>query len=163
MLFSQPFFWRTHSDGRREVSWRVWVLIWVTPVLFAVAALMMLAFESYRHLASRPTTGEVVKVYSWPGGTIFDAGKTNYSPLYRYRWSDGEMTEATAGMSHPDWNFPLGSVHEIRYFPARKTNVVRPGFHNFAPGLVIAALALITAIPAFWGDRRVRRWRASTG
>jgi len=159
MLFSQPFLLRTTPDGRREVSWRVWLLIWLAPVLFAAAGALMLLVEGYRHLATRPAEATVVRVYAWDGDTIFDRGSTNYGPVFRYRWSDGEYTEATSGMSHPDWNFEIGSVKPIRYFPGRKANVVFPGLHNFLPGIVVALIGAVLALPALWLDRRLRRWR----
>ncbi|WP_146136726.1 DUF3592 domain-containing protein [Aliiruegeria haliotis] len=142
------------------MSWRLRVLVWVLPGLLAVAGLLMLAWEGYRHLASTPTEGEVVRVYAWQGETVFDRGTTNYGPVFRYMWSDGEMTEATSGSSSPDFDFEIGSRHEIRYFPARKANVVLPGAHNWLPGLVILALAAVTAVPAFLLHVKVQRWLA---
>ncbi|MDJ0628851.1 MAG: hypothetical protein QNJ44_11375 [Rhodobacter sp.] len=158
MLYSQPFFWRTLPDGRREVSWRVWVLIWVAPVLFLIAGAGMLLIEGYRHLASTPATGEVVRVYAWEGETVFDRGTTNYGPVFRYLWSDGQPTEATSGMSHPEWNFDIGSTHDIRYFPGRKANVVFPGPHNWYAGLIVGAIGLVLSVPALWASLRIRRW-----
>ena len=158
MLGSQAFFWRTLEDGRREVSWRVWVLIWVAPVLFLLAGAGLLVWEGYRHLASVPTEAEVVRVYEWDGEGLFTSGTKLYGPVFRYVWSDGETTEATSGMSDPDWNFEIGSTHQIRYFPAYKANVVFPGAHNWLPGLIVGAIGLILTGPALWGSLRIRRW-----
>ncbi|MDJ0827850.1 MAG: hypothetical protein QNJ16_20380 [Rhodobacter sp.] len=163
MLGSQPYFWRELPDGRREVSWRVWVLIWVAPVLFLLAGAGMLGIEAYRHLASVPATGEVVRVYAWEGETVFDRGTTNYGPVFRYVWSDGQLTEATSGLSHPDWNFEIGSRHAIRYLPGVKTDVVLPGPHNWYPGLIVGAIGLILTLPALWATARLRRWQRSAG
>uniref|UniRef100_UPI00248E042A VWA domain-containing protein n=1 Tax=Phaeobacter italicus TaxID=481446 RepID=UPI00248E042A len=37
---TQPYLLRTGPDGTRRASWRVWVLIFVTPVLFMLAAVL---------------------------------------------------------------------------------------------------------------------------
>lgn len=153
------YFVRTLPDGRRQVGWRLWVLIWILPGLFLAAAALMFAHEGWRHVASVPTTGEVVQVYDWPGGTIFDRGVTNYGPVFRYSWSDGSATEATSGLSHPSFNFPIGSVHEIRYFPDAKRNVVLPGLHNWMAPSIILGLGAVTLIPALWATARLRRWQ----
>lgn len=162
-LFSQPFLFKTHPDGRREVSWRLWVLIWVLPAGLTVAALWLAAVAAYGQLATRPTTGEVVRVYGWEGETVFDRGTMNYSPVFRYVWSDGKETEASTGMSHPAWNFAVGSRHEIRYFPVRKRDVILPGWPNWLPALIILGMAVVVAVPALFAALRLRRWqRAGT-
>lgn len=156
----QPYFYRQTADGRREVSWRTWVLIWLLPVLFGLAAALLLAEAAYKRLATRPGTGEVVRVHAWEGETIFDRGRINYAPVFRYVWSDGEPTEASPGMSNPGWNFGIGARHAIRYFPGRKADVVLPGPHNWAVAGMIAAIAMLTAIPAALLSRALRRWQA---
>lgn len=153
------YLWRTLPDGQREIGWRLWVLIWVAPVLFAAAAALLLAVAAYSLATSRPTTGEVVRVYGWEGETPFDRGRINYAPVFRYIWQDGEPTEASVGMSHPDWNFAVGSTHEIRYFPGRKSDVILPGFHNWQVGLTILAIAAVLTLPALWATGWLRRWR----
>jgi len=158
MLFSQPFFWRCLPDGRREVSWRVWVLIWVAPVLFVMAGAGLLVWEGYRHLASVPTEAEVVRVYEWEGEGLFTTGTTLYGPVFRYVWGDGQTTEATSGMSDPAWNFEIGSRHQIRYFPGAKANVVFPGRHNWLPGAIVAGIGVVLSLPALWATLRLRRW-----
>lgn len=159
MSAARPFLWGTAPDGRRVVSARAWVLIWVAPVVFAAAGALLLLVEGYRHITSRPAEATVVRVHAWDGGTVFDRHVTNYSPVFRYRWSDGTLTDATSGMSHPDWNFETGSVHSIRFFPGRKADVIIPGWHNALPGLIVAAIGAVLALPALWADRRLRRWR----
>ena len=158
-LFSQPFLFATTEAGERIVSWRVWLLIWLVPVLFAAAALFLAGHAGWRQVSTVPGTGEVVRVYAWEGETVFDRGRTNYAPVFRYEFAPGEMTTASVGMSHPGWNFEIGSKMPIRYNPHRKMNVVLPGPHNWAVAGVIGAIALITAVPAWWGHRRVRRWQ----
>ena len=41
----------------------------------------------------------------------------------------------------------------------RKGNVMLPGRHNWAVAGVIGLIALVTALPAWWGHGRVRRWQ----
>lgn len=157
---SQTYLWRVTEGGRRLVSWRLWVLIWVTPVLFALAFAALLGEAGYKRYATVETEAEVVRVYAWGGETIFDRSTVNYAPVFRYVWSDGAPTEASVGMSHPDWNFDIGTRHVIRYFPAAKSDLVLPGPHNWAAAWIIGALALVTALPALWGTRRLNRWQA---
>ncbi|MDU8926828.1 hypothetical protein RXV86_05490 [Alisedimentitalea sp. MJ-SS2] len=158
-LFSQPFLFGTDKSGNRVVSWRVWLLIWIVPGLFVLAALGLLAEAGYRQLSTVPGTGEVVRVYEWEGETPFDKGRMNYGPVFRYEFQPGEMTEASTGKSHPGWNFEIGTRMPIRYTPNRKVNVMLPGGHNWAVPGVIGLFALMMALPAWWGHRRVRRWQ----
>ncbi len=160
MLFSsQLFLVRTDGNGRRLISWRLWVLIWVAPVLFGLAAVLMLGQAGYLRLASVPGEGEVVRVYAWEGETPFDRGRINYGPVFRYDWSDGQPTDASLGQSHPDWNFEIGSRHAIRYLPGVKANVMLPGWHNWAAGLIILAIGAVLTLPALWATVRLRRWQ----
>ncbi len=158
-MASRPFLWRTRADGTREVSWRLWVLIWVLPGLMTGAGTAMLVIEAYRHLATLPTQAEVVQVHAWEGETIFDKDVTNYGPVFAYEWTDGTITRASSGMSSPDFDFAIGSLHEIRYFKGHKGNVVLPGWHNWLPGLIVGALGLVLTLPATWITLLVRRWR----
>jgi len=156
-LTSQPFLLRTTPEGRRLVSWRMWVLVWVTPGVFALAALWLAAEAGWTRLTFVPGEGEVVRVHARDGRTLFDRGRVNHAPVFRYVWSDGQATDASVGMSHPDWSFAVGSRHAILYNPRRKADVVLPGPHNWAVAGVLAALA---ALPALWASRAFRRWRA---
>ncbi len=158
-LTSQRFLLRTLADGRRQVSWRVWVLIWVAPVLFVGAAVLLSLEAAYKLSATVPGEGEVVRVYAWPGETWFDRGKTNYSPVFRYQWTDGTMTEASSGVSHPDWNFAIGERHAIRYFPGAKRDVVLPGPHNWFVARVIAIIGGALVFPAALASLAVWRWQ----
>lgn len=151
-------FWREHPDGRREVANKTFLLIWIAPALLLLAAAGSLIWESYRYLATRPAEGIVVRVYAWEGGGLF-GDKMLYGPVFRYTWSDGEPTEASPGLSHPDWNLEIGSTHQIRYFAREKTNVVFGGSVNFAAGMIVLAIGLATALPAGWAHRRLTRWR----
>lgn len=157
-MTARPHLWQTLPDGGRVVSWRLWVLIWVAPVLFLAAAALMFGQQAWRHVTSQPIEAQVVRVYDWPGETVFDRGQTKFGPVFRYQWTDGTMTEASTGMSHPDFDFPVGSVHEIRYFPDRKGNVVLPGIHNWMAPSIILGIGAVLLAPALWATARVKRW-----
>ncbi|MDD9732827.1 DUF3592 domain-containing protein [Mameliella sp. AT18] len=156
---SQQFLWRTHPDGRRQVSWRVWLLIFVTPVLFlATAALLAYDSVSFVSRADR-TTGEVVRVYEWEDWTPWAGNHTVYGPVFRYEFREGEMTEASLGQSSANWGFEIGSRHEILFNPETRGNVRLPLFeHLWALPLTILCIGLITLVPALFGAWRVRRW-----
>ncbi|WP_323772064.1 DUF3592 domain-containing protein [Antarctobacter sp.] len=162
---TQQFLWRTTPDGQRQVSWRVWVLIFVTPVLFLAAA-ALLAYDSVTFVSRAETaTGEVVRVYEWEDWTPWQGTHTVYGPVFRYEFRDGEMTEASLGQSSAHWGFEIGSRHEILFNPATKDNVKLPAFEQlWALPLTIFAIGLITLIPSLFGAWRVRRWlRGGTG
>lgn len=157
-LFSRPFLFEETGSGRRIVSWRVWLLIWLVPGMFALAAAGLAGWTGLRYLSTVPGEGEVVRVYSWPGETIFERGVTNYGPVFRYEFAPDEETEASTGMSSPAWNFEIGSRHAIRFDPRVKGNVMLAGWHNWFLAGMVALVAAMTALPAWWGHRRVRRW-----
>lgn len=159
LLASQPYFARTLPDGRRQVSWRTWLLVWLVPGTFALAALGLVAEAAVKLHATVPATGTVVRVYDWPSTAPWNRGTPEYAPVFRYVWSDETETEASVGMRHPDWNFAIGSEHPILYFPGAKRDLVLPGPHNWAVAKAIGAIAAVTAVPALLGHRRLRRWQ----
>ena len=158
----QRFILRTNPDGTREASWRHWVLVWVTPVCFLGGALWLVLNVYLVRDATEVTEGEVVKVYEWDNDApeIFYPGDKIYSPVYRYIWTDGTATEATAGTSHTGWNFPIGTKKQIRYYPDRKDNVTLVGPSEWWVVKPIAVLALITGVLSVLGTWVTRRWLA---
>jgi hypothetical protein len=150
-------FTTTDVQGRRRFTWRIWVLIWLFPGVFAAGALAM-AYEDWRHTLWPTAEGEVVRVYAWEGTSVLDYGEMGYSPVFRYIWSNGQPTEATAGMRHADWNFPLGTRRTIHFNPKVKDNVFLPGPHVYMVAKVLGLMALALAVPALWLHRRARRW-----
>jgi hypothetical protein len=144
----RQYLW-TDETGQRRAGWRVPFFIWLVPVLFAVAAVLLAAQTLWRQSVTVPTTGEVVRVYDWDG---------DYGPVYRYTWTDGTETEATAGVSSPNWNFPIGSTHPIRYFPGEKRDVVLEGPHNWFVAGVIGAIALGLGLISLYAQLRLWRW-----
>jgi hypothetical protein len=133
---------RTNPDGSRQISWRVWVLVWVTPVVFGLAAGWLALETLWTQSTMAVTEAEVVHVYAWDSTNPLDEGPKVYSPRYRYIWSDGTPTEATAGVSSSLWNFEIGSRHPIRYNPDRKDDVVLIGASEWMVARVIAIIGL---------------------
>lgn len=156
---TQPFFLRTGPDGRRQVSWRVWVLIFVLPALMIGAALL-LAFESHSFVnGAQRTMGEVVRVYSWDSNNPWDGEHTAYSPVFRYTFAPGDITEASLGMKSANWNFPIGSRHEILFDPSQKGNVGLDSFeYLWAVPAIVGAIGLILLLPALVATAFVLRW-----
>lgn len=152
------FILRTLPDGRRQASWRIWVLIWVAPALFAVAAAGLALQTLYLQSTMVETKGTVVRVYAWDSANPFDEGSKVYGPVFRYSWTDGSETDATAGTSSSLWNFPIGAELPIRYHPDTKDDIVVIGPTEWLMARVIAILAIATAIPALIGAFAVRRW-----
>lgn len=149
---------RTLPDGRRQASWRIWVLIWVTPVLFAVAALGLALQTLYLQETMVETTGTVVRIYEWDSDNPFDEGPRVYGPVFRYTWSDGNPTEASAGASSSLWNFPVGTEMPIRYDPGTRGNITVIGPSEWMVDRVIAIIAIVTALPALIGAFMVQLW-----
>lgn len=156
-LFSRPFLF-AEEGGRRIVSWRVWLFVWIVPALFALSALVMAGEVAWRLSQMERGEGEVSFVYSWPGETLFNRGTMNYAPVFIYR-VDGEEIRASTWMADPDWDFPLGSQHEILYDPRGALDVMLPGPKNWAVPRVVAMIALGFAIPALLLHGLVRRWQ----
>ena len=156
---TQPYLLRTGPDGTRRASWRVWVLIFVTPVLFMLAA-VVLTFESLVFLdRAERTTGEVVRVYEWEKWNPWEGTHTSYSPVFRYAFSDTETTEASTGQASSNWGFAVGSRHEILFRPDAKRDVKLDNFETlWALPLTIFAIGLVTLAPALLAASRVRRW-----
>ena len=159
MARDDKFLWRTNADGTRQVSWRLWVLVWVVPACFAAATLWLVLEVFLIRAATQVTTGEVVKVYEWDSDHPFASeGDKDYSPLYRYTWTDGTETEATAGRSHTEWNFEIGSKHQIRYYPDRKDDVVLVGPTEWLVAQIIGLMTLCVLPLSMLGTMRIRRW-----
>lgn len=155
------FLLRTNPDGSREISWRVWVLTWVVPLCFLGGALCVALFTLYQQSVTEVTTGTVVKVYEWDNDApqMFYPGDKVYSPLYRYVWTDGTETEATAGTSHTKWNFPVGSEHTIRYYPDRKDDVILVDDTEWLVAQVVGLIGVLLVPLSLLITLRLRRWQ----
>lgn len=150
-------------DGKREASWRMWFLIFLMPLAFFCAAVYLTFVSLVFDARAVTTNGEVVRVYKWEDWTPWDGTTTIYSPVFRYRFSDGEMTEASTGQSSPNWNFEVGSTHEILFLPGRKGDVKLNNFETlWAVPLIILAISAATLIPALLGALLLLRWLRGT-
>ncbi|RMF33944.1 MAG: DUF3592 domain-containing protein [Alphaproteobacteria bacterium] len=151
---------RTLPDGRRQISWRMWVLVFVAPVLMLAAAAFF-ALQSLIVVSSyQRTEGEVVRVYDWEGWNPLDGETRDYSPVFRYEFAPGDMTEASTGQSSPNWNFEIGSRHTILFDPAQKTDVKLPGFEQlWALPVTIGVLGAILVVPALLAAAALLRWK----
>ena len=154
------YLFRTNPDGTRQVSRRGWILVWVTPVVFTLAVAYLVLQVFMTRESTVQTTGEVVKVYKWDSDNPFDSGPFVYSPLVRYTWTDGQPTQATAGVSYSEWNFPVGTKLAIRYNPDEKSNIVIVGPTEWLVAKVVGILAAITAVLSLLATLLVLRWVA---
>lgn len=156
------WLWRRNPDGSREISGRLWLLVWITHALLGLAALALAGEAWYRTTVSVPVMGVVDKVYAWPG-TIPLSGRevVNYGPRFRYVDETGETRAATSGASHPSYNFPVGTQMQIRYFPGRDANIVIPGPLNWFVARTVALIALATLPLPLLASWWLRRWRAA--
>lgn len=154
---TQVYLLRTNPDGKRHASWRIWVLIFLLPTLFLGAGLL-LAWDTYGFISkAERTTGEVVKVYAWPSST--PGAAKDYSPIMRYRFSDDDITEASTGQSSPNWNYAIGSKHEILFDPSVKSDVRLNNFEQlWALPVTIGGIGLVLLIPSLLGAFLVWRW-----
>ncbi len=146
-------------DGKREASWRMWFVIFLLPIGFLCATIWLVFQSLYLDATAARTIGEVVRVYEWEDWTPWDGDTMAYSPVFRYQFSDGSMTEASTGLSSPNWNFPIGSSHEILFSPDRKGDVKLNNFETlWAAPLIIALIALAALVPSGIASLLLLRW-----
>ncbi|MCU4652147.1 DUF3592 domain-containing protein [Roseibacterium sp. SDUM158016] len=155
----RQYLW-TDAQGQRHVGWRVWLLLWVFPALFAVATLLLGGVALVQTLGWERGEAYVRQVYAWEGETPFDRGVVQYSPVLCYVWTDGAETCATPGQRHRDWNFEVGSRHAVLYDPSERgqLRLAEVGQQRMLP-LAIGGIALGTALLALLGHVRLRRWQ----
>ena len=160
MARDDRYLWRTNPDGTRQVSWRLWVLVWVLPVVFALATIWLVLEVFIVRASTVQTTGTVTHVYKWENDAprfIFP-GDYVYSPRYRYTWTDGTETEATAGRSHTEWNFEIGSRHQIRYDPDVKGDVTLVSPTEWLVAKIIGLITICLTPLSLLLTLRIRRW-----
>lgn len=158
-VLRRQYLW-TDANGVRHVGWRVWLFLWVFPVLFALATLVLGGVALVQTLGWERGEAYVRQVYAWEGETPFDRGVMQYSPVLCYVWTDGAETCATPGQRHRDWNFEVGSRHAVVFDPSRRGQVrlAEVGQQRMLP-LAIGGIALGTALIALYGHVRLRRWQ----
>ncbi|SHI40566.1 hypothetical protein [Wenxinia saemankumensis] len=92
------------------------IVIWAGPVLFALATLGFLAADGLWYLRSVPVNGTVAELHERPGETLFDAGVTNYEPIFTYQLG-GETRRASIGPAHGASDLAVGETAPIRALP----------------------------------------------
>jgi hypothetical protein len=146
-------------DGKREASWRMWFLIFLLPISFFCASAFLVTTALIFVANAERTTGEVTRIYEWEDTTPWSASKMTYSPVFRYEFPDGSLTEASTGQSSPNWNFEVGSIHEILYLPDRKANVKLDRFEAlWALPSIVTGIAAAFLLPSILGAMLLRRW-----
>ncbi|MBY6153021.1 hypothetical protein KUV47_07355 [Vannielia litorea] len=156
---ADAFLFRTRYDGVREISGRMWLLVWVLPALLLGAAIIFAAEALIAPMGMAEAEGEVVELREYEGWSPLEGDVTNYAPVFRYTRSDGREVQASAGMSHSAWNFPVGSTRTILYDPGTNGDVRIPGPWNWLIPGALAALALATAVPAGIVSLLLLGWR----
>lgn len=160
MIQPGGYLWRTLPDGTRQVSWRVWPLVFAVPGLFAGFAAFFAGERLVIASTWTRTEGEVVRVHARGGWTPWTGATTDYSPVFRYEFRPGETTEASTGQSSPNWNRAIGSRHPILFDPSQKGDVRQQSFELlWALPAARSALAALTLIPALVAMALIRRWR----
>ncbi|GGL65157.1 hypothetical protein [Wenxinia marina] len=132
-----------------DMTWRTRakIIVWVLPVLFAIATLGFLAENALYVLRSERVEGTVVQRYEWPGETVFDRGTINYEPIFTYRM-DGEDYRASVGSSHSSFDVAVGETAMIRAIPGHRGNVRMDTWQGlwFIPAMLSLFLAASVAI-----------------
>jgi len=120
----------------------MWFLIFLLPVAFLCASVYLTFATLMFYANAERTSGEVTRVYEWEDWSPWTGDTTTYGPVFRYRFTDGSLTEASTGQSSPNWNFEIGSSHEILYLPSHKGDVKLDNFETlWALPIVIAGFA----------------------
>ena len=163
MIFYIPFGnggWLLRTkDGKREASARMWLLIFILPATFFLAAIWLAFVELSFQSRADVTEGEVMRLYEheswdpWHGDAIF------YSPVFRYRFSDGSYTQASLGEASPEFKFEIGSRHEILFDRTRKTDVkLNDMMFLWRLPLIIALFGLVALLPSLIATWFLLRW-----
>ena len=128
--------------------WAFQRLVFLFPALCILAALALFGESILFQMKAKRTSGEVVRVYEWKNENPFMGGDKTYGPVFRYTWSDGKETQASAGHAFlvP---FKVGSKHTILFGPSMKTDVRTTLFEQlWAVPVTILVLGIVTWILA---------------
>ncbi|WP_425102127.1 hypothetical protein [Tropicibacter sp. S64] len=158
---AKPYFVRTNPDGTRQISWRVWVLVWVLPVCMMGGGVVELLLSDWHVRRGVTVTGTVERVYEWDNDIpkfLSDAPKT-YSPVFRYTEPGGRETGASSHMSDPSLNLAVGSQHEIIVFPGEDRDAIVPGSHVYAAGWIVLKLGVMLVLPSLVLSLLLWRWK----
>lgn len=129
--------------------WTAQRLVFLFPVLCLGASFIFFAESLFFQMKANRAEGEVVRVYTRQGENFMDRGKTLYSPVLRYTWSDGKETQASTGQAHMA-PYKVGELHTILFDPRTKDDVRLATFEQlWAVPVTLLAIALGTLLPAW--------------
>ncbi|WP_168797955.1 hypothetical protein [Pacificoceanicola onchidii] len=159
---AKPFLMRTNRDGSRDISWRVWVLVWVLPVCMIGGGVVELLLQNWTLSQGVRVTGTVERVYEWETNipTFLSDATHVYAPVFRYTQPDGRETGGSSNMSDPSLNLEVGSTHEIVIFPNQDRDVMVPGPHNYTAGWIVLKLGFLLVLPSLLLSLLLWRWKA---
>lgn len=124
-------------------------LVFLFPVLCLLASAAFFAETLWFQAKAKSAEGEVVRVYSRQGENFIERGKTLYSPVFRYVWSDGQPTQASTGQAHST-PFSQGDKHAILFDPSAKGDVRLKTYEQlWALPVTLLLIALGTLVLAF--------------
>lgn len=145
MSKNRGFFFRKSASGQTVPTWGTKLLIWIMPVLFLGAGMGWLA-SSHSWVANARAAEAVVTAVA----TMDTAGNdpVYYIPEFEFALEDGSKATAKLGLASPDFNFEIGSKHEILYDPVAGGPVRFPGFafNYFGATLVLAMSAMFALV-----------------
>ena len=131
-----------HNNPLRR--WAAQRLVFLFSVLCIAAAALFLVETIYFQLRAQKTQGEIVRVYKRQGDNFMDRGKTLYAPVFRYIWSDGKPTDASAGQAFAN-RFSIGEKHTILFDPSTKTDVRTTRFDQlWALPVTLVSIGIVT-------------------
>ncbi|MCC2097914.1 MAG: DUF3592 domain-containing protein [Hyphomicrobiales bacterium] len=129
--------------------WTAQRLVFLFPVLMLLAAAGFFAETIFFQAKAKTAQGEVVRVYTRQGENFIERGKTLYSPVLRYTWSDGKQTSASTGQAHST-PFREGEKHTVLFDPSQKGDVRLATFEQlWAVPATLALIGLGTLLLAF--------------
>ena len=135
-----------HNHALRR--WTLQRLVFLFPVLMLLAAAGFFAETALFQMKAKTAQGEVVRVYTREGENVMDRGKTLYSPVLRYTWSDGKPTSASTGHAHLT-PYKEGEKHTILFDPSQKGDVRLTTFEQlWALPITLALIGLGTLLLA---------------
>lgn len=124
--------------------WALRRIVFLFPVLCLLTAAFYATENALFQMRARQTQGEVVRVYQRAGENMFERGRTLYSPVFRYRWSDGTFTQASTGQAFAR-KFEIGERHTILFDPHTRNDVRLNAFEqSWKLPLVLSLLGLLT-------------------
>ena len=159
--FFEEFWVTTDADGNRHIGGVLWGLLGAVPTAMMVVTawlVVVLYQETFQYVR---TTGEVVEVRSVVSTAPWNRGTTEYVPVFRFTWIDGEEARSDVNLASASYNFEIGSQHEILFNPGNRRDHIRiPGPLNWLIPALFVALTVLTLVAFRAIRRRLQRWEA---